>query len=181
MKNLLCTILLLSACFFTQAQDDDAATIPLEERQNEVRLNGLYLVAGAFEGSYSYILNDESSVGVSVFLPFDDEIRDDIKYYISPYYRFFFGKKPAAGFFLEGFGMLNSYVEEEFFGFDVPTVEENITDFALGIGLGGKFMTQRGLVGEVNLGIGRNLFNSKSNDFGNEIVGKVGISIGYRF
>lgn len=166
-----------------QAQDDSVSK-PIEERHNEVRLNGLYLVAGAFEASYSYILNEESAVGVSLLLPIDSDVADDVNYYFSPYYRFFFGKKPAAGFFLEGFGMLNSINENitEFDNFgNFSTREETITDFALGIGLGGKFMTKRGLVGEVNVGIGRNLFNSDSKDFGIEIVGRGGISIGYRF
>jgi hypothetical protein len=40
--------------------------------------------------------------------------------------------------------------------------------------------TGRGLLGELNLGFGRNLFNS--NDFeDNDFVGKVGITVGYRF
>lgn len=185
MKKLTTTLLLLITCFSLQAQDSDISK-PLEDRKHEVRLNGLYLVAGAFEGSYSYVLNEESTIGASLLIPIDEDISDDLNYYFSPYYRFFFGKKPAAGFFLEGFGMLNSVKDRETFFTDINgdvmlnTTEENITDFALGIGLGGKFMTKRGLVGELNLGVGRNLFNN-SNDGDNEIIGKIGISIGYRF
>ena len=176
MKKLTIVLLLFVTFFYSNAQQDDNADIDFA--RNEVRLNGLYLVLGAFEGSYSYVLNDESTVGVSLLIPFDDDISDDLNYYVSPYYRFFFGKKPAAGFFLEGFGMLNSIKEERLVGNINPIIEEeNITDFALGIGLGGKFMTKRGLVGEVNVGAGRNLFNGSSND----VVGKIGISLGYRF
>jgi len=163
------------------AQDDNIK--PLEERKHEVRLNGLYLVIGAFEGSYSYVLNEESTLGVSALIPIDEDVSDDLNYYISPYYRFFFGKKHAAGFFLEGFGMLSSVNRGDFFFDDIQGVtrdEETITDFALGIGVGGKFITKRGLVGEINLGVGRNLFNTNSN-FDNDIVGKIGISLGYRF
>lgn len=180
MKKLAITITLLTSIFYTNAQNSSTSKL-LEERQHEVRLNGLYLILGAFEGSYSYVLNDESTVGVSIFLPIDDDVSDDINYYISPYYRFFFGKKPTAGFFLEGFGMLNSVNEELFFGFDVATEEETIVDFALGIGLGAKFMTKRGIIGEINAGLGRNLFNDKSDEIGTEIVSKIGVSIGYRF
>ena len=83
---------------------------------------------------------------------------------------------------MEGFAMLNSVKEETFLDNGNPMiVEDNVTDFALGIGLGGKFMTKRGLVGEVNLGLGRNLFNGSDNESGNDVVGKLGVSIGYRF
>jgi hypothetical protein len=58
--------------------------------------------------------------------------------------------------------------------------EDNwVTDFALGIGLGGKWVTKKGLIGEVNFGIGRNLFESGDTDY--DFVGKFGITVGYRF
>ncbi len=148
-------------------------------KQNEVKLNGLYLVIGAFEVTYERLLNEESAVGVNVFLPFDEDISDDINYYISPYYRFYFGNKYAAGFFIEGFGMLNSINEYDIFNVSSHRDKNTITDFALGIGLGGKWVTNRGLLGEINFGVGRNLFNG--NDYDSEFVGKLGITIGYRF
>ena len=185
MKKLIITIVLAASFFYSNAQQLDNLDIDL--KRNEVRINGLYLVLGAFEGSYSYVLNDESTVGISLLLPFDDDISYDLNYYVSPYYRFFFGKKPAAGFFLEGFGMLNSIKDRNTFLTDIngdvveTTKEENITDFALGIGLGGKFITKRGLIGEVNFGVGRNLFNGYDNGSGTDIVAKFGVSLGYRF
>ena len=148
---------------------------------NELKLNGLYLILGAFDVTYERTINQESAFGVNVFLPFDDDINDDINYYISPYYRFYFGKKYAAGFFIEGFGMLNSINESRFSGTIDPVIkEETITDFALGIGLGGKWITESGFIGELNFGVGRNLFNSdRNNDF--DFVAKIGITVGYRF
>ena len=58
-----------------------------------------------------------------------------------------FGKKYAAGFFVEGFGLLSS-VKETFlnFGDDVFFNEDNVTNFALGIGVGGKWVTKRGFL-----------------------------------
>jgi hypothetical protein len=53
--------------------------------------------------------------------------------------------------------------------------EENITDFALGIGVGGKWVTNSGFIGELNLGVGRNLFNA------DDVVAKVEVTIGCRF
>ena len=179
MKKLVLSILLLSAFFTSSAQEQTADDISFV-KQNELKINGLFLVVGAFDVTYERLLNEESGLGINVFVPYDSEIKEDINYYISPYYRFYFGKKYAAGFFLEGFGMLNSVKTDEFFfGDDVFVEEVNSTDFALGIGLGGKWVTKGGFVGEINFGIGRNLFNS--DEFGDEFVAKLGINLGYRF
>ena len=109
------------------------------------------------------------------------QVRHD-KYSMVP-----FQKKYAKGFFVEGFAMLNS---GDFFAellvFDPidpavspsPTLEENYTDFALGISVGGKFVTPRGFVVDLYLCIGRNLLNI---DFAPELVGRGGVTLGYRF
>ncbi len=179
MKNYLLSALLLLCAISMNAQDDMNTT----QNYNEFKLNGLYLVAGAFDITYERTLNEESGFGITLFVPFDDDIKDDVNYYISPYYRMYFGKKHAAGFFVEGFGMLNSVNDEELYlsqpGGDLVVDEDNVTDFALGIGVGGKWVTNRGFIGEIGFGFGRNLFNS--NRTNNDFVGKVNISIGYRF
>lgn len=171
-KTYLLLFVLILFSFSSFSQEKIETDNKTSENFNEIKLNGLYLVLGAFDVTYERTINEESAFGLNVFLPFDDDINDDINYYISPYYRFYFGKKYATGFFVEGFGMLNStspsFVDEE-----------NITDFALGIGLGGKWITKSGFIAELNLGFGRNLFNNDRADF--EIVAKVGISVGYRF
>jgi hypothetical protein len=51
------------------------------------------------------------------------------------------------------------------------------TDFALGFGLGSKWIHKRGFVFEIGAGIGRNLISSNSL----EVVGRGGITLGYRF
>lgn len=171
MKKLIILFVLffLSTPMFSQDESD------VSLRNSELKLNALFLVIGALELEYEYILNEESTVGVSVFLPIDEDI--DINYYISPYYRWYFGKKRAGGFFVEGFGMLNS-VENENYMFDDITFETK-TDFAIGVGLGAKFITKRNFVAEIYGGIGRNLFNTDGDsDF--EIIGKGGIKIGLR-
>lgn len=178
-KSLLLVVsLALSISSFSQETNKDITT---NQNFNELKLNGLYLVLGAIDVTYERTINEESAFGINVFLPFDDDINDEINYYISPYYRFYFGNKYAAGFFVEGFGMLNSTNDYRYSsnGFDTVFEEEKITDFALGIGLGGKWITNRGFIGELNLGFGRNLFNSDRHDY--EIIAKVGITVGYRF
>jgi hypothetical protein len=172
----------LTFSIFTFSQENKGIDNPLEDK-NELKINGLFFILGAVELDYEYLINEESGFGVDVLFAYDDS-DIDINYYISPYYRQYFGKKPASGFFVEGFGMLNSVEDfvytpstngDEFF-FDGN--EETVTDFALGIGAGAKFLTKRGFVAEISLGVGRNLFN---NDRDYTIVGKGGISIGYRF
>ena len=170
---ILIVTLLLSHNMFSQ--EDEVAKLE-NKNFNELKLNALFLILGALEVTYERTLNEESGIGLTVFLPLDNDVSDEIKYYISPYYRFYFGEKYASGFFLEGFGMINSTNRDSNFF----VLEDDFrTDFALGIGLGGKWITNSGFVGEINLGVGRNLFNNNNTD--NEIIAKGGISLGYRF
>lgn len=170
-------ILLCASYITTQAQEKTESYS--NQKSHELKINALFLVIGAFDVTYEHLLSEESGLGINVFLPYDSDIKDDINYYISPYYRFYFGKKYAAGFFLEGFGMLNSVNEDVLVDVAGPPEEKTFTDFALGIGLGGKWVTNSGFVGELSLGVGRNLFNA--NDSTEEFVGKIGITLGYRF
>jgi hypothetical protein len=174
---------LFLSCFilfflFGYSQEKEAVDV----KKDELKGNALMLVAGAFEVTYERLLNDESGAGVSLLLSYDNDI--NTKFSLTPYYRFYFGKKMASGFFAEGFGMLNTYKGENYYYYNgLPTTvkEEKITDFALGFGLGGKWVNKKGFVFELNAGIGRNLFNDKSKDYDQEIVGRGGVTLGYRF
>lgn len=176
MKKLL---VLLSLSLFTIGHSQETQKVDFPK--NEIKGNALFLVVGALEATYERILNEESGVGISLFVPYDDSI--NTKFSLAPFYRFYFGKKPASGFFAEGFGMLNSYSDDYYVydsNYNESTIDgENITDFALGFGLGAKWVTKKGFLFEINGGVGRNLFNSSGND--NEIVGRGGITLGYRF
>lgn len=157
-------------------------------KRNELKINAVFLVAGIAELTYERLINEESGAGISVFAALDSDIAT--KFSLTPYYRFYFGKKPAAGFYIEGFGMLNNYQENYSITYfnsntSVYTFEDvkgkSVTDFALGFGIGSKWITKKGIIFELNAGIGRNLFNeiSKIND--NQIVGRGGLIVGYRF
>jgi hypothetical protein len=158
-------------------------------KKNELRVDAITLiVAGALDINYERILNNESGLGVSLLLSNGKEI--NTTFALSPYYRFYFGKKPAAGFFFEGFTMLSSF-KSNFYNpekasnnsfFNYTNDSKNTTDLAVGFGLGGKWMTNGGVVFELSAGVGRNLFNDyEKYDSSYKIVGKGGISIGYRF
>ena len=148
--------------------------------RNELKGNALSLIFGSFNISYERILNEESAVGVAVNLPFDNK-NWNINYTLTGYYRYYFGKKPAVGFFGEAFGMLNN-VDDYVYNDGTNYYElKTLTDFALGIGLGGKWVTKKGLLLEINGGLGRNLFNNQYDDRDFELIGRLGISVGYRF
>ncbi|MFD1614492.1 hypothetical protein [Gelatiniphilus marinus] len=101
-KTLLSSLVAFLFCSVSFSQSETGpSTAP--QNFNEIKLNGLYLVLGAFDVTYERTINEESAFGLNVFLTLDDELNDDINYYISPYYRFYFGNKYAAGFFCRRF------------------------------------------------------------------------------
>ena len=180
MKKITLLILLFASTFAIAQEKEEEQEINVTQGNfNEIKLNAAYLIAGAFDVLYERTINEESAFGVSLFIPFDEGLRDDYQFSISPYYRFYFGDKFASGFFAEGFGILNS-TRDEFYNFNTNNyIYENNTDFGLGIAVGGKWVTKRGVVFEIFGGVARNLFNNNDRNF--EIIGKGGISVGYRF
>lgn len=184
MKNLLLTFVLLLVGFNAISQEEEEEEEKI--KKNEIKLNVAYLIAGMPEIGYEYLLNDESSVGADILFSIDNDI--DFLFAFTPYYRFFFGKKRAAGFFVEGFGMLNvtegDYYDSYYYdndpyytGYDYS---ENTTNFALGVAVGGKFLTSSGFIFEIYGGVGRNLFNANGYD-NYEFVPRFGASVGKRF
>ena len=181
-KTFLITLFTLLSASIIHAQDQD----PPKLLQNEVKINAFNLIAFSFiDVQYEYLLNEEASIGLGTLFNVgdDDEFLDQFRQFsLTPYYRQYFSNGYAKGFFVEGFGMLNSGNTEVFDVFlddavNVPQ-ERSYTDFALGISIGGKFVTKRGFVAEIYTGIGRNLLSS---DFAPEFVTRGGVSLGYRF
>lgn len=161
------------------------------EKKYELKINTFNLIVfAALDLSYERLINESSSYGIGLFYNFSDYENDNInfpkKFSMTPYYRWFFSEsKYARGFFVEGFGMLNTYQNTSYnYNSDnYYTSIDNHTAFALGISVGGKFVTKAGFTTEVLLGVGRNLIKGeRGNDFlENEFVGRFGISLGYRF
>lgn len=154
---------------------------------NEVKLNVFNLVAFKYlDGSYERLIDEESSFGVGVLVGLgdDSDIFDILRdFSLTPYYRRYFSKGYAKGFFVEGFGMVNSSSSEEYIGFNEVTGQDifddtTYTDFALGVSIGGKFVSKKGFVAEVYGGIGRNLFNDENTV---DVVARGGVSLGFRF
>lgn len=152
-------------------------------KKHEVKINGLGLLAFEWlDVSYEYLINNESSFGVGALISFngDNDIDNYRKFSLTPYYRRYFSSKFARGFFVEGFGMLHTYENNDiyFYGNSTKNSIENKTEFALGISVGGKFVSKSGFTTEIYLGLGRSLAGDNSSI---EAVGRGGISLGYRF
>lgn len=176
MKNVLfVSVLLLSTLLFSQetVKEDDF-------NRNELHLNLLMPIAlKSFEFEYERNISDQSGVGASVFIGNSDEW--ELRFAFTPFFRKYFGKEDAKGFFLEGFAMVNT-IEYETYDYVYPFYYGNYkvekeTDLALGIGLGGKFIASDNFVGIINAGIGRNLLS----DGGEEVIPRLGIHFGYSF
>jgi len=161
-------------------------------KHHELKLNAFSLIAlSSFNVSYEYLINNDSSFGVDLFLTVNMNENSEFpkKFSLTPYYRWFFSEKFAArGFFVEAFGMLNTRKNRDNDGYYdsngtyvYNSNNTNVTGFALGISVGGKFITRKNFVAEVYLGIGRNLLNEKTNIFETNIISRGGISLGYRF
>ena len=191
---LLLLLTLLSLQFTAQEKEGTKPSKHSEdiEKKYELKLNAFNLIAfAAIDISFERLIDENSSYGVAVFYNFSDYADSDIafpkKFSITPYYRWFFSEnKYARGFFIEGFGMLNTYQDNYSFDFNSNYGKiETQTSFALGISVGGKFVITEGFTAEVLAGVGRNLIKGESHesyqDFQNEVIGRFGISLGYRF
>ena len=174
--------------FIASAQEKEVPVF----KKNEIKGNALFLIVGAIELTYERILDEDSGAGLTLFVAYDED-NFNMKYNVTPYYRFYFGEKPAAGFFLSGFAMYNQfddyyydcdydyggYDENGFYYYYYDDKKEISNNFALGLGVGAKWVIKKGFVLELSGGIGRNLY--KSNDYAPDFVGNGGVILGYRF
>lgn len=160
------------------------------ESKNEIKLNAFSIIAlSSIDITYERILSDESAIGTSLYIysgNSQDEIGEFYKSFsITPYYRNYFSRGYAKGFFVEAFSMISSR-KDSFYDYDYyddSYEEKKKINFALGIAVGGKWVTKKGFIAEISIGIGRNLFQNNNDEYYDEapVVGRGGISIGKRF
>ncbi len=182
MKKITLIALFLVVTLSTFAQKTEVKN---DIKSNELKVNMTNLIIFKWvDFSYERLLNEESSVGVGMLVALDDEINGSDEYRtfsLTPYYRHFFSRKYAEGFFVEAFTMLHTG-NDEVYEYDSITLngtysDKKYTDFAVGISTGFKIISKRGFAAEIYLGIGRDLLNKSDL----EVVGRGGLSIGYRF
>ncbi|BAP32438.1 uncharacterized protein CHSO_3401 [Chryseobacterium sp. StRB126] len=178
MKKNFLLLIILFAFYSVNAQSETGDPY---QKNNEIKLNLFAPLSGSVEVAFERHLNKRSSLGISTFIVYDQTKNEDMNYNVSPYYRYYFGKKYASGFFVEGFGMFTSIDGKKIYAPDNVTFTENkdVYDLALGAGLGWKLITKKGFVVEANVGYGKLLFNANKTD--HDVVAKYGLSIGYRF
>lgn len=185
-KYILSAILVIASLSIIAQEQQEAS------KYNELKINMSNLIAFKFfDVGYEKILNEESTLGVNLLFNLDnnsdsnslDEYRT---FSITPYYRHFFSNKYAQGFFVEAFTMLHTAKDYYYYDYYDPNTDsyyqgndnsDKYTDFAVGISAGAKWVSNRGFIAEIYLGIGRDLLGN-SND---EVVGRGGVAIGYRF
>jgi len=190
MRKIILSAVLVIVSFATYAQEEQETS-----RQNELKINMSNLIGFKFfDVGYERILNEESTIGVNLLFNLDNDsdatsLDEYRTFSITPYYRHFFSNKYAQGFFIEAFTMLHTAKDYYYYDYDYydPNTDtyygssgndsDKYTDFAVGISAGGKWVSKRGFVAEIYLGIGRDLLGN-SND---EVVGRGGVAIGYRF
>lgn len=179
MKKITLIILLLTATFSIAQEKEDVEFPQDVDKKTEIKINALTLLAAKWiDVSYERLIDEESSFGISASLNTDTS-ETDLNYALTPFYRRYFSGKFARGFFVEGFGALFSSREysdnSSFFASQTNNFE---TGFAVGISIGGKFVSKKGFTTELLLGVGRNMIDSSSY---NEGFGRAAISVGYRF
>ena len=143
-------------------------------------------IYGLPELSYERIVEDNMSYGVSISIaadkPFDYFTDNGIpeRAIVCPYYRVYFGKKKAAGFYIEGNMAVASQKQTNYPDYSTnPTTynDRNSTGFGFGGALGVKLLARNGFIGDIYAGYGR-LFGENANYNG---YPRLGVCIGRRF
>ena len=199
MKKITISILFFALALNMNAQMQNGGQEEINNRnvgKSEISLNVLnVLIFGALEGAYERILNDNTSLGIEIFAKvFNKNEGEDVdlsKVYAKDFsvtskFKYFLrDDERASGFYGEAFGMISDGTNDKKVDTIDPLtgdtrsveVERDYTDFALGFGIGGKFVAKQGFLMDVSFGLGRNLFNKDSPD----IVVLPSASVGYRF
>ncbi|MDT0677373.1 hypothetical protein [Autumnicola musiva] len=193
MKKFYAFLAFLCLNFSVAAQENEDTGSILEKRdtgQNELSINAFNIVVfGALDLAYERVINENSSWSTELFLlALNRDNGDDGEPFYKDFsatgrYKHFFSSNYARGFYISGFGMISNgeydeydyYYDEE--GYILDNDENNYTDFAIGFGLGGKFVSSGGFFLDLSTGIGRNLFNEDSPT----IVGHFNVNLGFRF
>lgn len=182
MKRLLLSFSLFFGLFSAQAQETE------KQRKNDVLADPILLIAVPMANvSYERLLSENKGLGINAMIKLDPE--DGRFSQFSAFYRMYFGKKYASGFFLEGFipvttesNDIYSYNYDDINGYYYTSsvTKGNFTTAGIGFGVGGKWVMKNNLVIEASGGIARR-FGNRDKHYFDEVTGKIMGGIGYRF
>ncbi|MDG2193565.1 MAG: DUF3575 domain-containing protein [Polaribacter sp.] len=171
-------LLLLFVTAIATAQKETTTDIQ-EETKHEIRLNTTNLIIlKAFDVSYEYFINEEATVGADLFISLEEDYDFYKNFSLTPYYRHYFSINAGQKrFFAEGFGMLYTHKSYNY-DYDSYSEPEKSTQFALGVSVGHKYVSNSGFVVQTHFGFGRGLF---SDSYGDDFVVRGGLSFGFQF
>jgi len=181
--------LLLLGATGINAQSSDSGNN--SERKNDVMISPIELIVSPLLNiSYERLISENSGIGINGMFYFGNNDNHDNTNFsqISPYYRMYFGKKYAGGFFVEGFVPITTtkdyysyYVDQAPYYYDT---EVKRTTIGIGIGFGGKWITKNNIIFEVSGGLARRFGDNKKDVYyydADDLTGKGMLGIGYRF
>ncbi len=171
-KTITVGMLAFASMGFSQEVSTENYRIP----RNELKLNLVYAFWGVGEVSYERHLNENLSAGISAAAGFG---KLDVSYGFTPYVRYYFGKNPNSGFFVEGNGMLVWSKDHVVLNESFQNSGERKKSFGIGMGaaVGYKYVTQKNIVFEAYGGVGK-FFNNELSD---GVYPRFGIGIGKKF
>ncbi|WP_405384578.1 DUF3575 domain-containing protein [Maribacter sp. LLG6340-A2] len=146
--------------------------------RHEIKFNaGQFLVTSAIESSYEYYLNEDTSLGGSMYFNGDATAYNG-NFGIGPNIRAYFGYTPQSGFFAEVFGLYYTGEDDEV-SQNLGGRDYDYATTAIGLGAGSKWTTrsQRFII-EIHGGLGRNI---NPEDFQTDFMFRAGLSLGFRF
>ena len=171
MKKTLLTLAVLCMCHAVFSQEAEKVK---KEPLNEIRLNLATTVFALYpEINYERSLTEELGLGIAAAVSLNGKSFDELyNFQLTPFFRFYFGRKPFKLFFIEANAALvnfrNYYYESVYSGRN-----KTITEFGLGLAIGYKFFNRSNFTGEIYTGVGRTL--------GDYFYPRIGISIGKLF
>src|ERR1035437_300908 len=187
MKLFICfSLCLLSMNIFCQENNKSyIITSPLikEHDDNELRINLATSIIGFPELNYERFIEDNMGVGLAASVSLDKIEDMSMRWYALPFYRLYFGKKKASGFFIEGnmavvgqkqYVYNINYFSNEYYQSSATTY--STTNFGFGGAIGVKLLARNGFTGEVYLGGGRLFGNSIDTAYP-----RIGVCISKRF
>lgn len=188
MKKIFTILTFFVTLFSLHAQDLNSNMENGSERKNDILIDPFLLIAVPLANvSYERLINQDMGIGVNAMITLSDEV-DDFKQ-ISPYFRYYLGRKYASGLFFEGFIPVTMQKDNFYYTeYDSPTMtyyykyggDKTITTVGVGFGVGGKWVIKDRLVIEASGGIARRFGDFDKYDIG-PVTGKIMGGIGYRF
>lgn len=159
MKKFVLISLLLMSSWVSYAQKTDSLKNSIQKDaeaigqggNNELKFNVLFTALGMPEFTYERIIKNNAAIGLSVLLGTQNDF--DFKLGITPYYRWYFGRKKANGFFIEANTSAISATGDKYDEFN-RYISQHVV-FGIGAAAGIKFFTRNGFFGETYLGLGR--------------------------